>query len=41
MAGLIVSEPTEWKLMTDLIYIGVVALFFVAGGLYARFCERL
>ena len=41
MAASIVSEPIEWKLMTDLIYIGVVVLFFVASGLYARFCERL
>jgi len=27
--------------MTDLIYIAVIALFFVASGLYARWCEKL
>ena len=27
--------------MTDLIYLAVIALFFVAGGLYARWCEKL
>jgi hypothetical protein len=29
------------KLMMDLIYIGVVVLFFVVSGLYVRFCEKL
>jgi len=27
--------------MTDLIYIGVIVLFFVVSGLYVRFCEKL
>ena len=27
--------------MTDIIYIGVVVLFFAASGLYVRFCEKL
>jgi len=27
--------------MTDLIFIAVIALFFIAGGLYARWCEKL
>jgi len=27
--------------MTDLIYIGIVAAFFAASGLYARFCGKL
>jgi len=30
----------DW-LMTDLIYIGIVVLFFAASGLYARACEKL
>jgi hypothetical protein len=29
------------KPMTDLIYIGITVLFFVVGGLYVRFCEKL
>ena len=29
------------KPMLDLIFIAVIALFFVAGGLYARWCEKL
>jgi uncharacterized membrane protein (DUF485 family) len=29
------------KSMTDLIYIGVIVLFFVVSGLYVRFCEKL
>jgi hypothetical protein len=28
-------------LMTDLIYIGIVVLFFAVSGLYARACEKL
>jgi hypothetical protein len=27
--------------MTDIIYIGVVAAFFVVAELYARWCEKL
>jgi len=27
--------------MTDFIYLAVIALFFVASGLYARWCEKL
>jgi len=27
--------------MTDLIYIVVLVAFFVVGGLYVRFCEKL
>jgi len=27
--------------MTDFIYIAVITLFFVAGGLYACWCEKL
>jgi hypothetical protein len=29
------------KLMIDLIYVAVVALFFVAGEVYAHWCEKL
>jgi hypothetical protein len=29
------------KPMTDLIFIAVIALFFVAGQLYAHWCEKL
>jgi len=29
------------KVMTDLIYILVVVLFFVISGVYVRFCEKL
>jgi hypothetical protein len=29
------------KNMTDLIYIGVVVLFFVVSGLYVRACEKM
>jgi hypothetical protein len=29
------------KPMTDLIFIAVLALFFVAGQLYAHWCEKL
>jgi hypothetical protein len=29
------------KPMLDLIFIAVIALFFVAGGLYACWCEKL
>jgi len=28
-------------IMYDLIYIGIVLAFFVAGGFYARFCGKL
>jgi len=27
--------------MTDFIYIGVVVVFFVIGGIYARLCEKM
>jgi len=27
--------------MTDVIYVGVIVLFFVVSGLYVRFCEKL
>jgi len=27
--------------MTDIIYIAVIALFFVAGQLYAHWCQKL
>jgi len=27
--------------MMDLIYVGVMVLFFVLSGLYMRFCEKL
>jgi len=27
--------------MNDLIYLGIIAAFFVAGGFYARFCAKL
>ena len=29
------------KIMTDLIYIGVVVLFFVVSGLYVRACDKM
>jgi len=27
--------------MTDFIHLAIIALFFVAGGFYARWCEKL
>jgi len=27
--------------MSDLIFAGVIVLFFIVGGLYAGFCEKL
>jgi len=27
--------------MTDLIFIGVVVVFFLVGGLYVRLCEKM
>jgi hypothetical protein len=27
--------------MTDLLYVAITVLFFVVGGLYVRFCEKL
>jgi len=27
--------------MNDLIYVAVIVAFFLAGGLYVRFCEKL
>jgi len=27
--------------MSDLIFAGIIVLFFVVGGLYATFCEKL
>jgi len=27
--------------MSDLIFVGVIVAFFVIGGLYATFCEKL
>jgi hypothetical protein len=35
------QESIESKLMTDLVYIGVVVLFFVVSGLYVRACEKM
>jgi len=29
------------KIMLDVIYIGVLVLFFVAGEIYAHWCEKL
>jgi hypothetical protein len=29
------------KIMLDVIYLGTAVLFFVAGELYARWCEKL
>ena len=31
----------ETKIMTDLIFIGVIVAFFIVAGLYAAFCEKL
>jgi hypothetical protein len=31
----------NYKIMLDVIYLGVAVLFFVAGELYARWCEKL
>jgi hypothetical protein len=36
-----ISKNLKAKLMTDLIYVAVIALFFVASGFYARWCEKL
>jgi len=27
--------------MTDLIFIGIVVVFFLLGGVYVRFCEKM
>jgi hypothetical protein len=35
------ARNLKTKLMIDFIFIAVIALFFVAGGLYARWCEKL
>jgi hypothetical protein len=36
------QQVAQWnKLMTDLIFIGVMVAFFVASGLYVGFCEKL
>jgi hypothetical protein len=32
---------TGMETMMDLIYVGVVVLFFVIGGLYAHVCEKM
>jgi hypothetical protein len=37
-------KPDCWQMemtMNDFIYLAVIALFFVASGLYARWCEKL
>jgi hypothetical protein len=31
----------DGKLMMDFIYVGIVVLFFVLGGLYVRLCEKM
>jgi hypothetical protein len=31
----------DGKIMTDLIYIGIVVLFFVVSGVYVRLCEKM
>ena len=28
-------------IMNDLIFVGVVVMFFIVSGLYVRFCEKL
>jgi hypothetical protein len=35
------TNETESNPMMDVIYIGVVVLFFVVGGLYVRLCEKM
>ena len=37
------GTETEFELnpMMDLLFIGIVILFFVVSGLYVRFCEKL
>jgi hypothetical protein len=35
------SPSKKTNLMTDLIFVAVMALFFVAGELYAWWCEKL
>ena len=35
------NEMEKGKRMMDLIFIGIVVLFFVASGFYVRFCEKL
>jgi hypothetical protein len=39
MAGFI--RDYESKIMTDLIYIGAMVLFFVVSGLYVSLCEKM
>ncbi len=34
-------QDGEALAMSDLIFIGLVVVFFVVSGLYVRFCERL
>jgi hypothetical protein len=35
------SEASSLHLMTDLIFIGIIVLFFAASALYARLCEKM
>jgi hypothetical protein len=35
------ARNLKTKPMTDFIHLAVIALFFVASGLYARWCEKL
>ena len=34
------EQPKE-KAMSDLIFVGIVIVFFVVSALYVRFCEKL
>ncbi len=34
-------KRNELRVMLDIIYIAVVVVFFVVGGWYACFCERM
>jgi hypothetical protein len=36
-----IGTGIESNQMMDLLFIGVVILFFVVSGLYVRFCEKL
>jgi hypothetical protein len=35
------NRTTYEKPMSDLIFVGIIVLFFIGSGLYVRFCEKL
>jgi hypothetical protein len=35
------GRKSQESFMNDLIFVGIVVVFFVVSGLYVRFCEKL